>query len=132
LDGSSLTNCPGGWRTRNLSSAASKLAKKESIPATVRELSDTECLEVQLIENLQRANVHQLDEARSYAALMQLQPATCTVETLAEKIGRSEKCVCARLRLMQLVDEVQQAFYTGKLTVAHALEIARLTPDVQP
>jgi len=110
---------------------ASQIAKRETIPATIRELTDTECLELQLIENLQRADVHELDEARGYAALMQLQPETYTVETLAEKIGRSEKYVYARLRLLQLVDEVQQAFYTGKLTVAHAFEIARLTPDDQ-
>lgn len=110
---------------------ASKLARRETIPATVRELTDVQCLELQLIENLQRADVHELDEARGYAALMQLQPETYTVETLAEKIGRSEKYVYARLRLIHLVDEVQQAFYTGKLTVAHAFEIARLTPDDQ-
>jgi ParB family transcriptional regulator, chromosome partitioning protein len=75
--------------------------------------------------------VHELDEARGYAALMQLQPDTYTVESLAEKIGRSEKYVYARLRLMHLVDEIQEAFYTGKLTVAHAFEIARLQPDDQ-
>jgi ParB family chromosome partitioning protein len=107
---------------------ASKLAARESIPATIRELTDTECLELQLIENLQRADVHELDEARGYAALMRLQPDTYTVETLAEKIGRSEKYVYARLRLTHLVDEVQQAFYAAKLTVAHAFEIARLQP----
>jgi len=72
---------------------ASRLAKRESIPASIRELTDTQCLELQLIENLQRADVHELDEARGYAALMQLQPETYTVETLAEKIGRSEKYV---------------------------------------
>jgi ParB family transcriptional regulator, chromosome partitioning protein len=110
---------------------ASRIAGRETIPASVRELTDTECLELQLIENLQRADVHELDEARGYAALMQLQPDTYTVETLAEKIGRSEKYVYARLRLMHLVDEVQQAFYTGKLTVAHAFEMARLTPNDQ-
>ena len=110
---------------------ASKLAGCETIPASIRDLTDAQCLELQLIENLQRADVHELDEARGYAALMQLQPDTYTVETLAEKIGRSEKYVYARLRLMQLVEEVQQAFYTDKLTVAHAFEIARLTPDDQ-
>jgi ParB family chromosome partitioning protein len=110
---------------------ASQIAKRETIPATIRELTDTQCLELQLIENLQRVDVHELDEARGYAALMHLQPETYTVETLAEKIGRSEKYVYARLRLMHLVDEVQQAFYTGKLTVAHAFEMARLTPDDQ-
>jgi ParB family chromosome partitioning protein len=80
---------------------------------------------------LQRADVHELDEARGYAALMQLQPDTYTVETLAEKIGRSEKYVYARLRLTHLVEDVQQAFYAGKLTVAHAFEIARLQPTDQ-
>src|SRR6266404_2975692 len=110
---------------------AAKLAGRETIPASIRELTDTECLELQLIENLQRADVHELDEARGYAALMQLQPDTYTVEALAEKVGRSEKYVYARLRLLHLIDEVQQAFYTGKLTVAHAFEVARLQPDDQ-
>ncbi len=110
---------------------ASRIAGRETIPASVRELTDTECLELQLIENLQRTDVHELDEARGYAALMQLQPETYTVETLAEKIGRSEKYVYARLRLTHLVEEVQQAFYSAKLTVAHAFEIARLQPSDQ-
>ena len=105
---------------------ASRMAGRETIPASVRDLTDTECL-----ENLQRADVHELDEARGYAALMQLQPETYTVETLAEKIGRSEKYVYARLRLTHLVEEVRQAFYIGKLTVAHAFEIARLQPNDQ-
>lgn len=110
---------------------ASKLAERETIPASVRDLSDTECLELQLIENLQRADVHELDEARGYAALMQMQPDTYTIETLAEKIGRSEKYVYARLRLMHLIQEAQDAFYIGRLTVAHAFEIARLQSNDQ-
>jgi ParB family transcriptional regulator, chromosome partitioning protein len=110
---------------------ASKLAGRESIPATIRELSDTQCMELQLIENLQRTDVHELDEARGYAALMQLQPDVYTVEVLAEKVGRSEQYVYSRLRLIHLVEEAQQAFYVGKLTVAHAFEIARLQPNDQ-
>jgi ParB family transcriptional regulator, chromosome partitioning protein len=110
---------------------ASKLAGRESIPATIRELSDTQCMELQLIENLQRTDVHELDEARGYAALMQLQPEVYTVEVLAEKVGRSEQYVYSRLRLTHLVEEAQQAFYAGKLSVAHAFEIARLQPNDQ-
>ncbi len=72
---------------------ASKLAKMETIPASVRELTDA--------------------------------------ESLAEKIGRSEKYVYARSRLTHLVEEVQQAFYNGKLSVAHAFEMARLAPNDQ-
>ena len=110
---------------------ASKIANRESIPATIRELTEVQCLELQLIENLQRADVHELDEARGYAALMQMQPETYTVEVLAEKIGRSEKYVYARLRLTHLIEDVQQAFYNGKLSVAHAFEMARLEPEDQ-
>ena len=110
---------------------ASKLAGHKTIPATVRELSDTECLELQLIENLQRTDVHELDEAQGYSALMQLQPNAYTVETLATKIGKSQAYVYGRLRLLALVPEARQAFYEGKLTVAHAFELARLQPNDQ-
>jgi ParB family transcriptional regulator, chromosome partitioning protein len=110
---------------------ASKLAGRETIPANVRNLTDAECLELQLIENLQRSDVHELDEAQGYAALMQLQPENYTVETIATKVGRSEAYVYARLRLLHLVPEARQAFYDGKLTVAHAFEIARLQPSDQ-
>ena len=110
---------------------ASKLAGHKTIPATVRELSDTECLELQLIENLQRADVHELDEAQGYAALIQLQPNAYTVETLATKIGKSQAYVYGRLRLLALVPEARQAFYEGKLSVAHAFELARLQQNDQ-
>ena len=110
---------------------ASKLAGKQTIPATIRELTDTQCLELQLIENLQRADVHELDEARGYAALIELQPDAYTVETIATKVGRSQAYVYGRLRLNQLVEEAKQAFYSGKLTFAHAFELARLQPSDQ-
>ena len=110
---------------------ASKLAKRESIPATVRELTDSECLEMQLIENLQRVEVHELDEAQGYAALMQLQPETYTVEAISAKVGKSQAYVYGRLRLTQLIPEAKEAFYEAKMTVAHAFEIARLTSSDQ-
>ena len=105
---------------------ASKLAKRESIPATVRELTDAQALELQVIENVQRVDVHPLDEAQGYAALIELQPDTYTVESIASRIGRSPAYVSGRLRLIQLIPEAKQAFYEDKLTVAHAFEIARL------
>ena len=51
---------------------ASKLAGKGTIPATVRDLTDAECREIQLIENLQRADIHELDEGIGYRSLMEL------------------------------------------------------------
>jgi len=110
---------------------ASKLAKRESIPATVRDLTDGQALELQVIENVQRVDVHPLDEAQGYAALIDLQPDTYTVETIASRVGRSPAYVSGRLRLVQLIPEAKQAFYEDKLTVAHAFEIARLQPNDQ-
>jgi ParB family transcriptional regulator, chromosome partitioning protein len=110
---------------------ASKIAKRESIPATVRELTDAQALELQVIENVQRVDVHPLDEAQGYAALIQLQPDTYTVETIATRVGRSPAYVSGRLRLIQLIPEAKQAFYEDKLTVAHAFEVARLQPNDQ-
>jgi ParB family transcriptional regulator, chromosome partitioning protein len=107
---------------------ASKLAHRESIPATVRELTDAQALELQVIENVQRVDVHPLDEAQGYAALIKLQPNTYTVESISSQVGRSPQYVNARLRLLQLIPEAKQAFYEDKLTVAHAFEIARLQP----
>src|SRR5215470_2193180 len=110
---------------------ASKLAKRESIPATVRELTDAQALELQVIENVQRVDVHPLDEAQGYAALIQLQPDTYTVESIGNRVGRSPAYISGRLRLTQLISEAKQAFYDDKLTVAHAFEVARLQPNDQ-
>src|SRR5882724_4001749 len=110
---------------------ASKLAKRESIPATVRDLTDAQALELQVIENVQRVDVHPLDEAQGYAALVELQPDTYTVESIASRVGRSPAYVNGRLRLIQLIPEAKQAFYDDKLTVAHAFEIARLQSNDQ-
>lgn len=110
---------------------ASKLAGKQTIPATVRELTDAECREIQLIENLQRADIHELDEALGYRALRDLNPELYTVETIAAKIGKTPKYVYGRMKLVDLIPTVQTAFYEGRLTVAHALEIARLQPRDQ-
>ncbi|MBI1748225.1 MAG: ParB/RepB/Spo0J family partition protein [Acidobacteria bacterium] len=110
---------------------ASKLAGKQTIPATVRELNDAECREIQLIENLQRADIHELDEALGYRALRDLNPELYTVETIATQIGKTGKYVYGRMKLGDLIPAVQTAFYEGRLTVAHALEIARLQPRDQ-
>ncbi|MCL5005143.1 MAG: ParB/RepB/Spo0J family partition protein [Acidobacteria bacterium] len=110
---------------------ASRAAKRQTIPARVVNLSDAEALELAVIENVQREDVHELDEARGYAALMQQNPELYTVDTLSQKIGRSPKYIYARLKLADLTSNLQAAFYEGKLTVGHANEIARLEPKYQ-
>ncbi len=110
---------------------ASKLAAKSTIPATVRDLSDSECREIQLIENLQREGVHELDEGIGYRSLMDLKPDFYTVETIAAQVSRSPSYVKGRISLTDLIQPIQAAFYDRKLTIAHALEIARLQPKDQ-
>jgi ParB family transcriptional regulator, chromosome partitioning protein len=110
---------------------ASKLAGKDTIPATVRDLTDAECSEIQLIENLQRADIHELDEGIGYRALMELKPDFYTVENIAVQVAKSASYVKGRISLTDLIPAVQTAFYEGKLSVAHALELARLQPADQ-
>lgn len=93
---------------------ASKLAGKQAIPATTRELNDAECREIQLIENLQRADIHELDEALGYRALRDLNPELYTVETIAAKVGKTTKYVYGRMKLVELIPAVQTAFYEGR------------------
>ena len=125
--GAARTNwLPGARRFR-----ASKLAAKSTIPATVRDLSDSECREIQLVENLQREGVHELDEGIGYRSLMDLKPDFYTVETIAAQVSRSPSYVKGRISLTDLIQPIQAAFYDRKLTIAHALEIARLQPKDQ-
>jgi ParB family transcriptional regulator, chromosome partitioning protein len=107
---------------------ASRLAGKDTILSTVRNLTDAECREVQLIENLQRADIHELDEGIGYRSLMELKPDFYTVETIAAQVAKSPSYVKGRISLTDLIPTAQTTFYEGKLTVAHALELARLQP----
>src|SRR5439155_10225559 len=104
---------------------ASKTAGKDTIPARIVNLTDVEALELGVIENIQRDDVHELDEALGYKALIRQDPALYTVETLAAKVGRSASYIYQRLRLAELTPSLQKAFYEGKLTAGHAAEIAR-------
>ena len=110
---------------------ASKLAGKRTIPATVRNLTDAEAQEIRLIENLQRTNIHELDEGIGYRSLMDLRPDFYTVETIAAQVAKSPSYVKGRISLTLLIPGAQTAFYDGKLSVAHGLEIARLQPRDQ-
>lgn len=109
---------------------ASALADKTTIPATIRELTDTEVLEIQVIENLQREELHPLEEAEGYDLLMKSHG--YTADTLAEKIGKSRAYIYARLKLCALAPEARKAFFAGDLTPSTALLIARIPlPELQ-
>jgi len=110
---------------------ASKLAGRESVPATVRELTDAECLEIQLIENLLRTDLHPFEEAQGFHALLNQESSPYTVETIAARTGKPASFIARRLKLLDLVKTVADAFLTGQIGVEHSQLIAKLAPEMQ-
>jgi ParB/RepB/Spo0J family partition protein len=104
---------------------AGKLGGRESVPCFVREMDDVDFLELLVIENDQREDVHPLEQAAGYKALM-LQDGY-DAKRIADRIGRSEKFVYDRVKLLQLTKEAQALFFAGKLTAGHAILLARLS-----
>lgn len=105
--------------------AAAKQAKLAEIPAVVMELTDPEALEVQIIENLQRADVHPLDESAAY---LKLGSTIEDMRAVAARVGKSEAYVRARVQLGHLAPEVAAAYRAGDLNDGQAAEIAKLSP----
>jgi ParB/RepB/Spo0J family partition protein len=103
---------------------ATKQAGLTSIQATVRPLTDEEVLEVQLIENLQREGLHELEEAEGYDELMKLKK--INADQLVDMVGKSRSYIYARLKLLALCPEARKAFYAGELDASRALLIARI------
>jgi ParB family chromosome partitioning protein len=108
---------------------AAKKAGLNQIPAIIRSLGDDQALEAQVIENLQRQDVHPLEEAEGYQALIQKHK--YDVEMLATKVGKSLSYIYQRLKLCELTATAKAAFLGGSLTAGHAILIARLQPADQ-
>jgi ParB family chromosome partitioning protein len=97
---------------------AAKLAGLGVVPAVVMRVSDSEALEIALIENLQREDLNPVDEAKGYREL--LMRFNLTHEDLAKRIGRSRASITNSLRLLNLPDQVKRGLEEGKITVGHA------------
>lgn len=110
---------------------AARAAGLSEIPCIVRELTNQEALEVAVIDNLQRADVHPLDEAEGYAALLDHQDGKYDVAAIAAKVGKSTSFVYQRLKLADLIEPAKKAFWKDEITAGHAILIARLRPEDQ-
>ena len=84
---------------------AAQQAQLHSLPVIVRDFTDTEVLEVAIIENFQRADLNSIEEAAGYKQLMDR--FGHTQEKLAEALGKSRSHIANLLRLLQLPDAVQ-------------------------
>jgi len=109
---------------------ASKLAGKTDIPAYVKDVSEEVALVLQITENMQREDVHPLNEAKGYRMILERNPEMTTAE-LALRFGKSETYVLQRMKLNDLVKEARKDFYANTMSLGHALILARLTPQDQ-
>lgn len=109
---------------------AAQLAALAEIPALVRPLNTRQVLEAQIVENLQRRDVTELEEADGYQLMMR--DHGYTAEQLAEKVGKSRAYIYGRLKLCGLCEACKQLYRDGKLDASRALLIARIpVPDLQ-
>ncbi|MDO8777055.1 MAG: ParB/RepB/Spo0J family partition protein [Burkholderiaceae bacterium] len=105
---------------------ACQLAGLSTIPAMVRPMADGDVLEVQIIENLQRDDLSELEEAEGYDRLML--HSDLNADQVGAKIGKSRSYVYARLKLLDLSLECKTALREGTIDASRALLIARI-PD---
>jgi ParB family chromosome partitioning protein len=110
---------------------AAHLAGLETAPVRIVELTDAQAVEASIVENLQRRDVHPLDEAQGFAALMRLEEPKYSIEQIGAKVGKSPVYVAARLRLVELAPAVAEAFAKDEIGVGHALLLAKLQPEQQ-
>src|SRR6267378_4402069 len=110
---------------------AAKLAELEKLPVRVVKLTDAEAIEAQCVENLQREDIHPLEEALGFKSLLELGEPSYSIATIASRAGKSEAYVYGRVRLADLIPPVAEAFLKDQITIGHALLIAKLPTSQQ-
>jgi ParB family transcriptional regulator, chromosome partitioning protein len=97
---------------------ASRLAGKTTIPAILRQVSDEQAMEITIVENLQRADLNPMEQARAYERLSR--EFHMTQEQMAQRTGKDRASVANFLRLLRLPATVQNRVEAGDLTFGHA------------
>ena len=110
---------------------AAQMAEVPTVPVRIVNLSDAGALEAQLVENLIRAEIHPMEEAQGFRALLDLEEPKYSIEQIAAKVGKSPVFVASRLKLADLVPAAVDAFYADEIGVGHALLLAKLPADQQ-
>jgi ParB/RepB/Spo0J family partition protein len=108
---------------------ASKEAKAKTIPTISRELTDKEAFELRLIENLQRQDLSEIEEARGYKVM--IDKFKYKAEELAGKINKSRAYIYGRLKLVSLCKKGQKALDKREISASTGLLIARIPDDKQ-
>ncbi len=103
---------------------ASRMAGLTEVPVVIREMSDSEAMELALVENLQREDLNPIEEAQGLALLMETYG--LTQEQAAKRVGKSRPAVANSMRLLSLPQEVLAMVERGELSAGHARTILAL------
>ena len=109
---------------------ASRLLGLETVPVIIRVMDDKEMAELAMIENLQREDLHFLEEALGYQTL--IANFGLTQEELARRLGKSQSTIANKLRILKLPGDVQTSVIDDNLTERHARSLLRISdPECQ-
>ncbi|NSM56326.1 ParB/RepB/Spo0J family partition protein [Wolbachia endosymbiont of Atemnus politus] len=97
---------------------ASKIANLDSVPVIIKDLSDKECLEVSIIENVQRQDINPIEEGEAYTKL--IDEFSYTHEELASTLGKSRSHITNMTRMLLLSGSVKEMINEKKLSMGHA------------
>jgi ParB family transcriptional regulator, chromosome partitioning protein len=97
---------------------ASELINKETIPAILRQVSDEQAMEITIVENLQRADLNPMEQARAFDRLSR--EFNMTQEQMGIRTGKDRASIANFLRLLRLPLSVQNHIETGELSIGHA------------
>jgi ParB family chromosome partitioning protein len=103
---------------------AARIAGLERIPAVVRDVGESEMMELALIENIQREDLNPIDEANAYHAL--IEKVGLTHDQISERVGKQRSSITNSLRLLGLPPEVREMVSRGTLTAGHARALLSL------
>jgi ParB family chromosome partitioning protein len=97
---------------------AAQLAQLHAVPAILRDFSDSEVLEIAIIENIQRAELNPIEEALAYSRLAK--DFSMRQEDIAQRVGKNRATVANTMRLLDLPQNVRDLLVSSKLTTGHA------------
>ena len=106
---------------------ACRMAGLTEVPVIIRELTESETMELALIENLQREDLTPLEEAEGYAVL--LNEHHFTQEEIAQSMGKSRPAIANALRLLKLPESVRELLRDGSISAGHARALLTLDSE---
>ena len=106
---------------------AGQLAGLKEIPAIIHQMEDQQAALIALVENVQRADLNYIEEARAYRRLME--DFNLTQNEIAKRVGKQQSTISNKIRILALPDDVQEILMMHNLTERHARALLRISAE---